>query len=67
MSMASGLLQAAFGAVALALVWRFDPRDRLGVVEPIGSITFDPGVAILAGAIAAIVFGLASAVWSVVG
>ena len=67
MSVASGLLQAALGTVALALVWLFDLRERLDVVTGPGSLKFDPGATILAGAIAAIVSGLASVAWSMVG
>jgi hypothetical protein len=67
MSATSGLLQATFGIVALTVVWRFDLRERFETVEPIGSVKFDPGVAIFTGAVALVVFGFASAAWSVIG
>jgi hypothetical protein len=67
MSIVGGLIQATLGVVVLMIVWRLDPQDRFEAVEPIGSVKFDPGVAIFTGAVALVVFGLASAAWSVIG
>ncbi|PSQ26525.1 hypothetical protein BRD01_00770 [Halobacteriales archaeon QS_8_65_32] len=66
MSVVSGLLQAALGVVALALVRCYDLRERFEEVTGPGSLKFDPGAAILFGSAAFVVFGLASAAWPVV-
>jgi len=65
MSVAGGVLQAALEIVALLLVRRFDLRGRFDTITGPGSLKFDPGAALLGGAIAAIVSGLAFAAWSV--
>ena len=65
MSVAGKVLQTMLGLVALLLVQRFDLRGRFDVITGPGSLKFDPGAALLGGAIAAIVSGLAFAAWSV--
>lgn len=67
MSVASGLLQAALGVVALLLVWHFDLRERFEVIEWPGPLRFDPGVALLYGSVFLVAFGIGTAVWSAVG